>query len=334
MNSIQLISKIKSKSDDLQLAAQDLHGELHAIQKELLKKNCIELFELILKLKTVEELVDEKQIEQKTEIPFETTVQIKPVVDVQLELKTVTPITVESKNEVNLIADEPLVVATPEPLEDKIVEPIAENNPIQHSFNEFIKQINLEKATLNDLEKSTEIIIESLPIETPTTPVVEEKISTPIAPVQNNQYVITPPEFNIDKAVENKRIQKTVMPDPEPSKKISFNESIANSDPNFNDRFAERVNTQANPIIEKSIDSPIENMKTEIGLNKKIAFVNQLFAENVVEYAKAIDKLNQAINLEEGLKIFSELENQFKWNIATNPLVAELKQLLQRRHQA
>jgi hypothetical protein len=75
-------------------------------------------------------------------------------------------------------------------------------------------------------------------------------------------------------------------------------------------------------------------MKTEIGLNKKIAFVNQLFGENVVEYAKAIDRLNQALNIEEGMKLFHELATQFNWDTETNALVIELKQLLHRRHQA
>ncbi len=332
MNSIQLISTIKGKSEDLQLAIQQLNGELNAIEKELIKKNCIELFELILKLKTSETSIEVIKMESPEAVP----VSVTPI-EAILEETPEPPIEIPEP-EVHKATIEPVIaiqtsIELPEPEIEIGPETQAENSPIQQSFNEFIKQINIEKATLNELEKTAEIAIETPVIVAPVTIEPEVKIQA-TAPIQTNQTIITPPEFNIDKAVENKRIQKTVMPDPDPVKKISFNESIAPADPSFNDRLAESVTLQNNPIVEKSIDAPIENMKTEIGLNKKIAFVNQLFGENVVEYAKAIDKLNQAVNLEAGMKLFNELAIQFNWNSQSNPLVSELKQLLQRRHQA
>jgi len=342
MNSLQLIGKIKDKSEDLQIAVQELNGELLPIQKELLKKNCIELFELVLKLKTAKEITEDNKSELNFEEPVEAIIQpiietnLKP--EFQLEFISEAPAIVEVSPE----PEKEAVIPTPIEVKTEIVEePLStthieseitpENSPIQQSFNDFIKQINLEKATLNDLEKTAENVVE---IAQKTATETKENIPTKEESETGNFYYITPPEFNIDKAVENKRIQKTVMPDPEPLRKVSLNDSVSNLDSNFNDRFAERVNSLVNPIVEKSIDSPIENMKTEIGLNKKIAFVNQLFAENVVEYAKAIDKLNQAPNIEEGLKLFSELGKQFAWDAQNNPLVAELKQLLHRRHQA
>jgi hypothetical protein len=342
MNSLQLIGKIKSKSEDLQIAVQELNGELLPIQKELLKKNCIELFELVLKLKTADEITDDNKSDLNFELPVqaipEPIVAINQIPEPQLELNIQEAITIETP----IVAEKIEIIASPIELEPVHIEepmmaiseepePVVENNPIQQSFNDFIKQINLEKATLNDLEKTAEnveVTAQKTATETKETIPTKEESET------GNFYYIIPPEFNIDKAVENKRIQKTVMPDPEPLRKVSLNDSVSNTEVNFNDRFAERVNSIANPIVEKSIDSPIENMKTEIGLNKKIAFVNQLFAENVVEYAKAIDKLNQAPNIEEGLKLFSELGKQFAWDAQNNPLVAELKQLLHRRHQA
>jgi hypothetical protein len=362
MNSIQLISKIKSKSEDLQIAVQELNGEILPIQKELLKKNCIELFEMVLKIKTTDEIVEDK----KSEIKFEIPVQAKPepiietiqTPEPQLELNIQVSNTEEKPIKIEIQEEE---ITAPEIATETnypeissshtILEPTInfepntanvqetvdqtalelENNPIQQSFNDFIKQINQEKATLNDLEKTAETIVET---EKKVAIEIQEPIQSTEEEASGNFYFITPPEFNIDRAVENKRIQKTVMPDPEPLRKVSLNDSVSNTEANFNDRFAERVNTHINPIVEKSIDSPIENMKTEIGLNKKIAFVNLLFAENVVEYAKAIDKLNQAPNIEEGLKLFNELSKQFTWDSQNNPLVAELKQLLHRRHQA
>jgi hypothetical protein len=332
MNSIQLINTIKGKSEDLQLAIQQLNGELNAIDKELIKKNCIELFELVLKLKTSEAAIEDIKGESAEATPMSAT----PVEAILEEMPV--PSVKMPETEIHKAIIEPMIaiqtsIELPEPEIEIVPENPADISPIQQSFNEFIKQINIEKATLNELEKTTEFTLETPVVEAQIPIETEIKIQA-IPPAQTSHSIITPPEFNIDKAVENKRIQKTVMPDPDPVKKVSFNESIAPADPSFNDRLAEKVTLHNNPIIEKSIDAPIENMKTEIGLNKKIAFVNQLFGENVVEYAKAIDKLNQAVNLEEGMKRFQELGIQFNWDSQTNPLVSELKQLLQRRHQA
>ncbi len=337
MNSIQLISKLKSKSEDLQTAVQQLNGAINALQKELIKKNCVELYELVLKLQTNEDGSEQKTMTSAIEVP----VSVAPIQSIQEEtpsqtFKTPEPVLPKADNEPVIAIQTSIVL--PETTAPVTTIDIEESSPIQHSFNEFIKQINIEKATLNDLEKTAETAIEvaveqnSIPTDTTTVETPINQVAT--TPFQMSNTVITPPEFNIDKAVENKRIQKTVMPDPEPTKKITFNESIAPADPNFNDRLAEKVSNQVSPIIEKSIDAPIENMKTEIGLNKKIAFVNQLFGENVVEYAKAIDRLNQALNIEEGMKLFHELATQFNWDTETNALVIELKQLLHRRHQA
>ena len=162
MNSLQLISKLKSKSEDLQLAVQDLNGAVLPIQKELLKKNCIELYELVLKLKTADEISEEK----KPEIKFELSIPTKPEAIIetiqtpepQIELNIQDTVEVEvpielEKTEIN---PSPFVLE-PEITTEQIgankeePEPQLEDNPIQQSFNDFIKQINLEKATLSDL---------------------------------------------------------------------------------------------------------------------------------------------------------------------------------------
>ena len=88
-------------------------------------------------------------------------------------------------------------------------------------------------------------------------------------------------------------------------------------------------NKQAD-INERINDSKVESLKAAIGLNKKIAFVNDLFKENTVEYAKAIDKLNSSIDLDEALRYFNELKHQYAWS-NDHDLVIEFEQLIQKR---
>jgi hypothetical protein len=84
------------------------------------------------------------------------------------------------------------------------------------------------------------------------------------------------------------------------------------------------------PDIHEKISRESQSLKQAINLNKKIAFVNNLFNENTVEYAKAIEKLNAATGAHEALRYFSELKHQYNWN-NENPLVKDLEQLIERR---
>jgi hypothetical protein len=55
-----------------------------------------------------------------------------------------------------------------------------------------------------------------------------------------------------------------------------------------------------------------------------------LFSENTVEYAKAIEKLNQANNLDEALRYYSELKIHYQWD-TQHELVKDLEQLIVKR---
>ncbi len=74
----------------------------------------------------------------------------------------------------------------------------------------------------------------------------------------------------------------------------------------------------------------IDSLKSAISLNQKIAFVNLLFKENVVEYAKSIEKLNQSQNIDEALRYFTELKHSYGWD-SGNELVKELQLLIEKR---
>ncbi len=296
MNSLQLVSKIKSKAEDI---SHNIHQildpglSLNTIQKELLKKQCLDLYELLMKLKSESEETESMRIEDKivsknfyAEVakPIEKVPQDAPVAEV-----------VESE-----------------------VPPIPEPNIKVDNFKEVLNWADNNKETLDSIEKKAEASEEK--IEISRVPVVETK----------SEPVDHPIEVNLEKATENKRIQYTVMPTEE-TKPANLNANFVEKEISYNEKIAQKIQPSPIPLADKTIEAPIDNLKTAINLNKKIAFVNELFRENVVEYAKAIDKLNTADDRNDALRIFSELRQNNQWQ-NTNELVQELEKLVKRRH--
>lgn len=324
MNSLQLITRIKSKLDDLQMLHADFFGSnksLSLLEKELLKKNCAELYEMVLKLKTIEQAslfqepitetpafhklpklpdlfaaepepkVIEKQVE-RTEMPTESLPiekSAEPIVEANTSsiMETELPVKEESILQESVLKDAPFVQV------------------IQHTEPEL---------TLNDLGNS----FETEPDDLPPMPEI------PVLPIPEKPSVQKP----------ELKIGRTVMPEiPKPADepKVLSIEKVILPDTDtdrLNDRIAQ---LKDKPAQEKFIEPKIDNLKTAITLNRKIAFVNELFKENVVEYAKAVDRLNTAIDMDEALRHFSELKHHYNWD-SQNELVRELERLIERRH--
>lgn len=295
MNSLQLITKIKNKAADIQSSVEEIfskENELTTLDKDLLKAQTTAFYELILKLKCQTEEV----------LPEETIHHIAAAVV------------------------EPTVIA--QTFSDEIVteEPTIEETPVQQEFKQVVEQANLDELSLNQIEEivldqpEPEIELPEIPSivhEVNTLPAVEEipelvEEKQPAKGAENNIF-----EKHIEKATVNKRIQYTVMP---PVEVLKEDENAPTS---INERLA-RLNQS------QSLEPKIDNLKTAITLNKKIAFVNDLFKENVVEYAKAIDKLNNAGTIEEAMQYLAEYKRTFNWE-GTNQLVNDLEGLVKRK---
>ena len=160
---------------------------------------------------------------------------------------------------------------------------------------EPMAEINTLTIIDND-EPSIYAPLEPIAPVAPTAPVVE----TPVAPV-------------IERHVEQPILQDIFA---RHEGEQSIHERLSKSSPknDINDR----------------LQSKVESLKAAISLNKKIAFVNQLFNENTVEYAKAIDKLNAATTLDEAMLFFAELKHTYTWT-NENELVKELQGLVEKR---
>lgn len=298
MNSLQLINKIKSKSDDLHKNINEqlyANQSLHRIQKDLLNKQCLDLYELLLKLKVDEENIEDKFL--STAVKEENLIKTEPQKIIEqailAEMEEVSaPIVNENENEIEMETDNNLMV-----------------------------QIDNFQEVINWSDKQEESIDS-----------IAEKVTTiePLKQIETSQdekaFVI--PVVNISKATENKRIQYTVMP--EAPKSNPLNTNFTEKAPSYNDKMS--INNPPNlvPMADKTIEAPIDNIKGAINLNKKIAFVKMLFNENVVEYAKAIERLNNATDRIDALRIHNELKELHAWE-NQHELVQELEQLIKRR---
>ena len=285
MNSLQLINKIKSKSADF---TQNINELLHAnqvfnrIQKDLLNKQCLDIYELLLKLK-----IEEETIEEKT---FPIIAKEEPKTNPEAEISNQNPapviLTTEITDNKNSIADE---------MSHNIAEPLVQ----AENFQEVIFWADQHQESLDT---------------------IVEKVSL--------QDVGTLPEIDFVKATENKRIQYTVMPEmPKPN---PFNNNFAEKEPSYNDKMSQTNPPVLVPLADKTIEAPIDNIKGAINLNKKIALVKILFNENVVEYAKAIERLNNALDKTDAMRIYNEFKHQYQWD-NENELVLDLEHLIKRR---
>jgi hypothetical protein len=356
MNSIQLISKINSRIEDLAMLSQEIlkpNGDLSNIEKEVIKRNCSELYELVLKLKTSNDLSDEqlalkenlsqeirnepsfKEVitnslqddssintiaESKLQEPVFEEETIETAIDpiVEVELKNMHPIG-------NILAEitedfhQPIVQET----ETEVAKTEVAESIIEQAINEdaFIRGFDPEEALPEGW-----IVENEEEEEEETEEIIEEELETIVEEITITETVVTPRKLEVpvfetklvneeqkEKPVAFFSIGKTVMPKTEPS----LNEMIAQNLDGFQ-------------LSEKVIEPKIDNLKTAISLNKKIAFVNELFKENVVEYAKSIDKINSSNNLSEAMLIWTELKVAHNWN-NENTLVKDLEKLIQRR---
>ncbi|MFN4973411.1 MAG: hypothetical protein ACK4Y6_08440 [Bacteroidota bacterium] len=159
----------------------------------------------------------------------------------------------------------------------------------------------------------------------------EEETAEPlISPVADEQPEPTPvlqpvttlfTQNEIENTIERKHAEeeqkKTAPFTPEETGELSLHEKLS-------------LSTESRLGLADKMQQRVESLKSAISLNKKIAFVNQLFSENTVEYAKAIEKLNQANNLDEALRYYSELKIHYQWD-TQHELVKDLEQLIVKR---
>jgi hypothetical protein len=176
---------------------------------------------------------------------------------------------------------------------------------------------------------ATEVIDHAAPVIEPKPPVSMEEFEVKEAVLISTEIM---------PAVEKEAKMETHILSPQPTPEADlFTETTSTKKdvfihiPHTEVRLHEKISgAKQHDLKERFSESKVESLKAAITLNKKIAFVNELFRENTVDYAKAIDKLNASADLNEAMLYFSDLKQQYAWN-KDNEYMLELEQLIQKR---
>lgn len=190
-------------------------------------------------------------------------------------------------------------------------------------LTETVVELEQEPETLKTIEKHTE-------------PEVIEKIETP----KPNTLVFDfnkndePTLDDLEKLMEEKETVVDQVPQVQATLPLETSDVkpnlVVEPSPELSllDKLSASMRTP--DVYEKISREQQQSLKQAINLNKKIAFVNNLFNENTVEYAKAIEKLNASTTVHEALRYFNELKHQYSWS-NENLLVKELETLIEKR---
>jgi hypothetical protein len=190
-------------------------------------------------------------------------------------------------------------------------------------LTETVVELEQEPETLKTIEKHTEPEVIEI-IETP-------KPNTLVFDFNKNAE---PTLDDLEKLMEEKEIVEDQVPQVQATLPLETSDVkptlVVEPSPELSllDKLSASMRTP--DVYEKISREQQQSLKQAINLNKKIAFVNNLFKENTVEYAKAIEKLNASTTVHEALRYFNELKHQYSWS-NENLLVKELETLIEKR---
>ena len=214
------------------------------------------------------------------------------------------------------LAQQPILVE-PEVVMESMVEPIVATEPEPQPVMESV---------VEELEKEEAPITNELKFEfTPNTITETEPTLDDLEKLMQAQE-LAEEQAKLNDELEAFEVQTTLPLEPV---KPLVAEVTPVAEVSLLDKLSAAMRTP--DVVEKIAREQQQSLKQAINLNKKIAFVNNLFNENTVEYAKAIEKLNASSTLHEALRYFNELKHQYSWS-NENALVKELEQLIEKRY--
>lgn len=191
-------------------------------------------------------------------------------------------------------------------------------------------ELETEPETIASVEEHTEP-----EIKTPEVEIVEvEETPKPNTLVFDFNTNAEPTLDDLEKLMEEKELAEAEVPQvqatlPLETPKVETKPAVEPApELSLLDKLSASMRTP--DVYEKIAREQQQSLKQAINLNKKIAFVNNLFNENTVEYAKAIEKLNASTTVHEALRYFNELKHQYSWS-NENALVKELEGLIEKR---
>lgn len=312
------IRRIQEDINQLLIRLEEQYGRvlsygdaIPSIEMDLVLKDCRDLYEGFIDLKTAVELQ-----RRKAQAP--------------VSVKAAAP-----------VSPEPAVTETPSPSAE-VPQPVAESKPVELAKPVVdvkpaeaakpvaeVKPVEVPKA----VEEKAAEKKEEAPIAQ-NSPVVEPKANgeaKPIALPSENPPVIAPKvdllqerQKDFVPTVRKIELKPTSASGGEAPKKESLFEKAAS----LYDKIAKPAEKT---VAGQASRQPISNIKAAIGINEKFAYLKELFKNNVNDYNEALEKLNNFDSYADAEDYFQELKAKYGWDPESKTFQG-LAELLNRRY--
>ena len=290
MEKSKLLRNISQELDIIKTHINRMSKEaysIHELDKDLLMAKTRELYDYINSLK-----VDEKEFSQDLPVIHAVKEEILEEIQYQEEV-------IETKFE-------------------KIVESLESKREIEESFKEtyveedIIEEVVEEETIVESTFKEVEPILED------KQKVNETQTEEPLTEEFEDTVIENTIELELDNKPESQIIEDSLETNEEKDNASSFDLFSTNST-TISDKF---VGKDEKSLADKLQESPLEDLRTAIGINEKFLFINELFNGDMGRYNKIIDELN-SLQSKTGLDTYlMELKIEKQWS---NELEAYIK---------
>ncbi len=139
-------------------------------------------------------------------------------------------------------------------------------------------------------------------------------VESPVAVTQEEPPPPVAPPVRAAAAGESPAIAARLQPDlfnASPPKN-TVSERLVEDKTTLNERLQQEP---SNTIGSRLNQNPIKDLKTQIGINEKFLFINQLYNGSMLDYTQAVSELNQQGNYEEALQCIETMKFKYNWDI-------------------
>ena len=220
-----------------------------------------------------------------------------------------------------------------------------------HEFTELLNSMNEKVAVLKYLTAKNDFLPTELketkadiPNETKTQPVnvIVEKEEPEVEPEITEE---TPPAFSFNLFdAEPAKEEETAEPEPKEEvkeePKAEEKKATPPSSSNLSAAIEERkasgslndnyFGQEDNSLANKLKNTPIQNLKSAIGINVKFAFINDLFSGNADDFNQSVEAIDLMNNADEARELLGELSGKNSWDLESET-VSQFVEMVERR---
>ena len=264
------------------------------------------------------------------EQPVHEVPQSEPELEPQPEPVVETPVVVEpepvaEKVEETMPEPEPVVVAETKVESEVESKPTPEDKPLGDDFGIFFRFEDIpekEKTPETTMEKDGRVVhvMEAIPEEE----IPERDRVHGEDLVKDNPLVM--PRLDDERKAEKEEIER------QSSGGMSgfFGQDDTDFELSTGETLGEKMMGEDHSLAAKLQQNPVPDLKSVIGINDKLLFVNELFGGSMEKYNKSIENLNDLKTLNGAMIYLNELKIELQWN-SSNEAYLKLKELISRK---